>query len=131
MRLKDITQMTLKKTFVILALLGASSVMAAAHPDDLDTAKKLTSAIDLAAMTLPTAVRQGDMKDYRKFISSPVETQLDKINALPQPRRMELVQCVSAGNEFLNRAGDSMKAKKVKPASSLESESLSACKALK
>jgi hypothetical protein len=131
LRQKDTRQMTLEKTFAAFALVGATSVMAAVPPDDLATAKKLASAIDLAAMTLPTAVRQGDMTDYRKFISSPVEAQLDKIKALPQPRRMELVQCVSAGNEFLNRAGDSMKAQKVKPAGSLESESLSACKALK
>ncbi|MEJ5128903.1 hypothetical protein WH367_22890 [Comamonas sp. MYb21] len=119
------------KTIVTSAMFGCTSVIAAVHPDDLAVAKKLTSTVDLAAMSLPTAVRQGDMKDYRKFISGPVEVQLEKIHALPQPRRMELVNCVAAASEFLNRAGDSMKAKKVKPAGSLESESLSSCKDLK
>lgn len=119
------------KTFATYALFGCTSAIAAVHPDDLAISKKLASAVDLAAMSLPTAVRQGDMKDYRKFISGPVEAQLEKIHALPQPRRMELVQCVAAASEFLNRAGDSMKASKVKPAGSLEAESLAACKALK
>ena len=115
--------------FLVAAACGAAyaSIPAA----DVALVKKTVGAIELSAASLTTAVRQKDMNDFRRFITGPVEAQLDAIRKLPRPQQMELIQCVTAGVEFTNRAEDSMKAGQVKPANSLEKESLAACKSLK
>jgi hypothetical protein len=120
------------KAIPLAALVLCSAAAHAAVPAyDLALAKRTVSAVEQASMSLTTAVRQGDMKDFRRFITGPVEAPLDAIAKLPQARRMELIQCVAAGNEFVNRAEDSMKARQVKPANSLEREALAGCKATK
>jgi hypothetical protein len=121
----------MQKVLLSAAVLLACGGVHAAASEDIALAKTAASAIELAAMTLPTAVRQGDMGDFRKYISGPVTAQMDAISNLPGPRRLNLIECTAAGNEFINRATDSMRAQSVNPAGSLEKTSLAACKALK
>lgn len=119
------------RLLAVLALTTVTAAYAALPPDDLALAKKTVSTAELSNASLTTAVRQGDMNDFRRFISGPVEAQLDAIRKLPRPRQLELIQCVTAGTEFVNRAQDSMKAGKVKAPGTLEKESLAGCKQLK
>lgn len=114
-----------------LAAAACCSALASIPAADLALAKKTVGAIELSAASLTTAVRQKDMNDFRRFITGPVEAQLDAIRKLPRPQQIELIQCVTAGVEFTNRAQDSMKAGQVKPAGSLEKDSLEGCKSLK
>lgn len=104
------------------------TVLSAVSAEDVALAKRAVDAITLADMSLLTAVRQGDKADFQRFIVKPVDAQLGAILALPQAKRIELLSCITAGTEFLNRADDSMKARKVLSAGGLENEAIKGCK---
>lgn len=97
------------------ALLGFCSISAAETPTPApELARETLTLLASLNTTLAVAVRQRDARsgraDFSRFVIDPITKMGGRWAALPQPTRVDWIQCIGALQGFENHARDSFKA---------------------